>query len=348
MTTDYYPPEFFLGNLIELEPGREQKFPTCWAYAVASLIGDTLSLQENILPIIPSTTWIISMHNHVCKKYYSDDLRCNKPTFGGYSPLEILHYMSRNSTEFYAKLEKCFSENDTVNFIEFENFIKSAINIPIQNIIIDYLGYMYPNCCLKENAGIIQCQKPTDILSNLQCKFNIKVKFLKYINFFEKGKDNITDNELKYFQDNIKYVLFCRKRPLISAIIATNDYIKFMKEEVSKGNTYFIPDTEIFSKEDMIILGIQNVKHAIVIYGWETKDGVEYWIVRDSNITKYGYTFYKIPFSTIKNRDYWIGCDIDWILDNKFRVNSFTSFIDVEVDEDSLLRMIAHQQVEIK
>ncbi len=86
-----YPSEFFLGNLINLEPGRLQKFPTCWAYATASLIGDTLSLQEKISPVIPSTMWITSMRNRVCREYHPGDSLCNLTTFEGYFPQEILY-----------------------------------------------------------------------------------------------------------------------------------------------------------------------------------------------------------------------------------------------------------------
>ncbi len=341
-----YPSEFFLGNLINLEPGRLQKFPICWAYATASLIGDTLSLQEKISPVIPSTMWITSMRNRVCREYHPGDSLCNLTTFEGYFPQEILYYMSKNSKDFYAKLEKCFSQNDTIDFIEFENFMNTALVIPIQHMVIDYLGYMYPDCCLKEETNIFQCQKPVDILSELHCKFNVKIKDVKYIKFLSKEKNNITEEDLKFFQNIIKYILYCRNKPILSTIIITNEYFSFLKNELPSGNTYFIPTTEILSKEDMEVLGYNIDKHAIIIYGWEKKDGIEYWIVRDSNSTKYGHDFYKIPFSTILNREYWIGCDIDWISNSRFRVSSQPTFIDVEVDEDDLLKMMAFSEVD--
>ncbi len=341
-----YPSEFFLGNLVKLEPGRLQKFPTCWAYAVTSLIGDTLSLQEKISPVIPSTMWITSMRNHVCRENRPGDSFCNLTTFEGYFPYEILLYMSKNSKDFYAKLEKCFSQNNTIDFIEFENFMNTALVIPIQYMIIDYLGYMYPNCCLKDQSGILQCQKPVDILSDLQCKFNVKVKNVKYIEFFRKEKNNITEEDIKYFQNSIKYVLYCRNRPVLSAIITTNEYKIFLNTELPSGNTYFIPTTEIFSNEDMEVLGNKIDKHAIIIYGWEKKDEIEYWIIRDSNSTKYGHDFYRIPFSTFLNREYWIGCDIDWILNDRFRISSPPIYIVTEVEEDDLLKMMAFSEVD--
>ena len=117
-------------------------------------------------------------------------------------------------------------------------------------------------------------------------------------------------------------IKICCNKPLLCKILCTNDYYSFIQNIKKNGDNFLQTPWEV-----------SDVKgsHYIVIYGWTNIFDEEFWIVKDSNLP-IGIEFYYIPFSTIGNKDKWIGCDIDW-KEGDFR-QLYNTIIYLDVEED--------------
>lgn len=310
------PIDFFLGNLIlsgeiiKLDPGRFPKGPTCWAYATATLITDTLILQENLNPILlASSLWIASIRTHICRLYsHLIPVNCEKKgIMNGFNYIYILYEMERLNLELYVKLESCFPQEETLSIIS--------------SFKDNYFGDEHNNCCIK-NINIekqkYKCLVPEEKIDKMICDFKIRVK--KCYSIKLKYSD-INGEYIKYHQNIMKTIIYCRKKPLITKIYTSEEFYN----NIYENNRYYIPTKKNVLDE---ISG-----HAVVIYGWEKneKNGQEYWIIKDSNCVSSGNPYYKIPFSTMQNKDNWIGCDTVFSKDNKTEI----MFVDVESNQES-------------
>ncbi len=364
-TESFIPIEYCLENIIELEPSRFQSYKNCWANAIASLVGDTFCLENNLLPIIPSSIWITSMRKDACEYYNLP--KCDFPTLNiGFNTGLLIEYMKRNKNKYYVKLERCFPELDTIQMIfEKENKyadyelddsdIEDNLDKKMLMMKLNYFDNIYDNCCVKEDnikgkRKRLDCILPKNEKNELEMIFQLKIKNFYKIDFDILSKENYTSTKIKNIQNMIKQIIYCKKKPILTSILSTKEY-SFNLQNLKLNNYYYQIKTKVLSKAELSALGLNNyTKHAIIIYGWEKnkENNQEYWIVRDSNIYSFEYSFYKIPFSTMDNIDYWIGCDIDWIdiyfkndkIKEKERIDISLIYIDVTTESEYLESML--------
>lgn len=226
------PVEYFLGNNFELEPGRFQSFKNCWANSLASLIGDTFCLQNNLQPVIPSVIWITSMRKDACNYYKLQN--CEKLSLqSGFNTELMAKYMMENQDKYFVKLEKCFPELDTVQMISDDlgigyNSDSEEEDDRLYQVKLEYLGNVYSNCCIKEEIidgkrKPLNCLIPNNEKEELEMTFNLKIENFYKIEYDFSNKENYTAEKIKNLQNIIKTIIYCKRKPILTSILITED-----------------------------------------------------------------------------------------------------------------------------
>lgn len=305
-----YPKEFSLLNTYPnlLEKTRHQKGTSdCWALSLASLIGDTFSIEKNILPVYPSSIHIAGYANE-CKnnmiKYKlvkDDNIELTLNT--GYEPNKFL--TCAEILKYPIRTEECFPKIDTIKYMTKEKDLDKSKNIPLKN-----LNDICKNCIQKVNNKI-SCKNTNENLKLLySLEFYIKNK--KNIDYELKKRSEYTSNDIINIHNMIKNIIFNVRKPILSTIRQTYDYTSYFY--YNKKNEYYIP------KNSERLIGL----HSIIILGWETYKGIEYWICRD---TIFSDRFVKIAFSNYDNKNNWIGPDI---FSTDIQPQLFPFYIDIQ------------------
>ncbi len=296
------PNDYFIGYHYKIGKTRKQKYPNCWALTIISCIEDIFCIDNRIKPINLSLYQLMLLANDACnnsKKLYNTRDNCLYKINAGFNMFLISDYLERNN--YGLKLSQCLNEKEVLGYLyntEKGNFIsKDDLKT---NYIAKDINTICEGCLSKN-----ECIKKDDLIQN----FNITIKKYTLYQYMKMNKTHYTKNDIKNIQNMIKSVIFDNK-PIASSIIVTYEYGTFFQNKTSE---YFIPtiDTD------------KNIafEHAIVILGWENKNGKEYWIIRDTNFPD---RFLKIAFSTFSDKNKWLFLDIKW--GDNLKRNSIMSF----------------------
>ncbi len=307
------PKEFFLGNNFPIEKSRMQKFNDCWALAGVSALGDIFSIDNNLEPIYLSSPYFASMANDACK-FLKNEKDCKYTFNTGYNFGNLAYYMDDNKVG--TKLDSCFPYDETLNFLLEDGYKKYQAlsqkdNKKFPNInkndwntgnyyVLENIKNLCKNGCIKEkkinrNKKNI-CKTENSLRQNFELKIERPINIDMYPNLITKK--SYTKDAIKNNQNLMKTLIFSLKKPIIASIFATEEYQNFF---INENNEYFSPQKKL---EYQDFFG-----HAVVILGWTLKDGLEYWIIRDTNFPD---RFLNVSFSKYNNKDYWIGLDIKW------------------------------------
>jgi len=279
----------------------------------------------------------------MCKEYNYDESCFGPPLLTGADPDDVLFMMIENEL-YFVKLETCFPENKTIKMLQ-ENIYKNTDILDLNPQLLRYLekgnfdfDYFadsgYSDCCMSNSN---ECINPSTSFEEKIHSFKIKIS---NVHTYESAlsKEKYTDEILSNIHNIIKLKIYCKK-PIITSIIATEEYCNFFYvSELS--NIYFQPSEKILTNDEIYDNNLKKYnEHVIVILGWEKKDGIEYWIIRDSNSDG---EYYRIAFSKMYNIDSWLGHDIDWIENREGRMNTNLTTISLEPQkEDDILYLIS-------
>ena len=264
------------------------------------------------------------MYKDLCKSSDDDDVCSKLPNLSSgmdFTAITIKDFIENNNN---IKLEMCFPYIDTIQMLKTE-----YLQLP-ENIIFPNFKILYPSCCISINKEKkrkrdveYNCIERDDLISNFSFKItDFKILFKYTIDL--KEKNEINDKNLNAIQNNMKTRIACYNKPLLCKIITTNDYYSFIQNIKKTSSRVFVPSS-------IIKTPLEYNTHYIVIYGWTIIFDEEFWIVKDSNLP-IEIEFYYIPFSTIGNKDKWIGCDIDWKEGDFRQISNYIICIDVEAD----------------
>ena len=256
---------------------------SCWAFSIASVLGDRFALMNQLKSPYPSSAWLTSLSENV--------YNIAKQGCCGNNVYMVLDYLGENKIGI--KTEKCWPFYEIIGKSKMDVLVApSSLNIP-------KLSSCCYNCCGKEiqnEANTILYVKPVkDDTGN----YNVK--------YFGINEERLINTE-DYTQDDINKIIkeiqieILTNGPVTSSFIVYSDFINYWNNDAQQGIIY---NRSKDSNNEY------NGGHAVVITGWgQDENGQKYWEMRNSwgNTGDNGYC--KIAFSTIENKDYFIGIDI--------------------------------------
>lgn len=261
---------------------NQLKCGSCWAFSIASVLGDRFALVNQLKAPYPSTAWLTSLSDNI--------LNTNHQGCCGNNVYMALEYLGNNKIGI--KTEKCWPFNEIIGNQNDTMVGPSSLNTTI-------LSSCCYNCCGKEvqnEANTILYTKPVNDDSG---NYNVK--------YFGINEESLSSTE-DYTQDDIDKIIkeiqieILTNGPVTSSFIVYQDFQDYW--------TYDAPKGKIYNRSKDI--NNQNLGgHAVVITGWgQDENGQKYWEMRNSwgNTGDNGYC--KIAFSTIENKEYFIGIDI--------------------------------------
>ena len=321
----------FLQYKNNFEKPRNQICGNCWAITLASIIGDKLCIKYNLSPIYPSSIWITTIAAELSKNPKFPDFNYIS---NGYSCLDVAEAMINNPEKFYVKLENCFNEKQTIIYYADENKVmynefRPNFQLICGKLDIKYLGNN-PDCCLsslRKNEDSYYC-KDFNIKDRLLNLAKIKVVKINIFKTIYKYKSEYNEEEIIQIQNLLKYFIYCNKVAIVQ-IFSTYQY-KLYKQFFKYDENKIFEQNENYDYTDS--------RHDIVIFGWGKEDVPpyrEFWYVRDTNSIYYK----KIAFSRYDNKDYWIGIDVQFKIEDNKDFNEIFS-LDSEIDSNSLNELI--------
>ena len=242
----------------------------CWAFSVASSLGDRYALKYNIASPYLSSAWLISTAKPA-------EVASNVECKTGGNTYTASKWLESNSL----KLEKCWPYSIIRN--------KGFISPEPLNILPD-------DCCFN------CCGEYVYELSNL--KFSCLKDSTKYIvnaddisNEFSGTKSNNAVINVKSTIKSIKIEIM-NFGPVVSSFSTYDDFLTYWKEDAASG--------KIYTRKSNKYTG----GHAVVLTGWGKENGIEYWEVRNSWGKTGDNGYCKIAMSTSTPKDKWIEIDI--------------------------------------
>ena len=305
-------------------PRDQQKCGCCYAFAIASCLGDRFALKYNIKSPYPSVLWMLGNCKLEQTNFYGEQVPLCGFCSGGKSVL-LAKWLENGG---YTKLESCFPYVKLNTFeVNTEESISSNIKVfmnkgnPFQEIFSE-------NECFHTdsdyNIEFISNILERDMLIS-KAKFSIFKNTFENIYVTRKQPGYYTINEIALLIAKMKYRL-CRG-PLISNIHVTQEFKDFYKNEWKLNNKIVFMNTEQTFDSIFGFMGplfaMENINrclgvHRITITGWGVgfdKNGieVEYWECRNSwGANNSGY--FRVAISTFATQLNTVGLDIPQLL----------------------------------
>jgi C1A family cysteine protease len=263
---------------------------SCWAFSIASVLGDRFALMNQLKSPYPSTSWLISLSENI--------LNTNHQGCCGNNVYMALDYLGKNKIGI--KTEKCWPYNiisDAKSYGDGGEYNQDSFIGP-NSLNTPTLSSCCYNCCGKEiqnEANTILYTKPVQDSSG---NYNVK--------YFGINEERLSSTE-DYTQDDIDKIIkeiqieILTNGPVTSSYIVFSDFIDYWNNGAPSG--------EIYNRNPMTTTSLGG--HAVVITGWGQNDsGENYWEVRNSWGDTGDNGYCKIAFSKVENKDYFIGIDV--------------------------------------
>jgi C1A family cysteine protease len=278
----------------------------CWAFSIASVLGDRYALMNQLQSPYPSTSWLISQAETSTPPY-------NVPGCSGNNVYYFLKWISEN--KIGAKLENCwpFQVIGKSGLYGGPKLSDGSNMIAPSSLNTQSLSNCCYNCCgnqVQDLSNTLLYFKPENDTSG---NFNIK--------YFGSNIDSTNGKD--YTQEDVDRIIkeiqieILTNGPVTTSFMVYDDFMTYWTKDAPSGKIY---NRNPSSSNNI------NGGHAVVITGWGESNGQKYWEVRNSwgNTGDEGYC--KVAFSKIENKDYWIAIDVP-IFDGNQYVGGVVSFI---------------------
>lgn len=268
------------GNMIEDGSRNQKACGSCWAFAIASVIGDRYALKYNIAAPKPSVTNLISCIGPKVPgvvtntQPFSTSCRC------GNDPHQIPKYITQNNA---IRSEACMPYS----------------MVSENNSDIQYRLMVAPNCPNWDNDCCINCcgdnqesKKRFYVLPNTtEPVYVCKPSLLGQCNSIDLQKTIIA------IKQEVMYA------PVVTTILVPQNFMSWWTNQQNNNNS----NRRLLSEDIFIPTKPFVGGHAICITGWGNKNGIDYWEIRNS----WGYPGYcYFAMSTSTNKENWCGIDI--------------------------------------
>lgn len=267
----------------------------CWAFSIASVLGDRISLKYGLKSPYLSTSWLISN---------SPNIIPDQPGCSGNNVFEALKYLGNING---IPLQSCWSydiitESQKYGGPSYNDTDLMVAPNPLNSKDLENCCYNCCNTSIQDKSGLF-----------LGCKV------YQENNIFNTNYFGITSNILKdgsYPIDDINNLVKSIQQeilvngPVTTSIFVFNDFMTYWKNDA--------PDKKIYER-DADVSNKLDGGHAVVITGWGVdNNGKKYWEIRNSwgNTGDHGYG--RIAFSDPNNTDTWIGIDIPLYMNNSY------------------------------
>jgi len=287
----------FGGDQVEKGGSRDQQLcGGCWAFAVASVLGDRVALRNQLQAPMLSTTWLISAGSDILQAMGQQP----RPGCEGNNVYLAATWLGR--TEIPIKLEACWPFKVIGDSQEFGGpGTQKVNNAPIMPTP-EFLGDKYLQGCCFDCCG----PKTRDLADvGIRCE-PVRDDARMYTKYY--GVDNeALDPSGNYTTAAIDLVIkdiqinLLTDGPMTTSINIYDDFRDYWLHQAPKGALY--------KRSSNALEG----GHAVVIVGWgyDDKTKENYWEIRNSwGSGGWSSGYFKVPFSTLKNKNQWIGADV--------------------------------------
>lgn len=273
----------------------QQRCGGCWAFSIASVLGDRLALKYGLKSPYLSTTWLISN---------SPNIIPDQPGCNGNNVFSALKYLGNTNG---LPLESCWSYDIITESQKYGGPSYTDTDLMVSPNPLntdDYKSCCY-NCCnqdmLDKSKLFLGCKvyQENDV-------FNTNY-FGITSNVLENGNYPVNDinNLIKAIQQEI-----LTNGPVTTSIFVYNDFMTYWKNDA--------PNKKIYEKDTSPSNNFDG-GHAIVITGWGVdENGKKFWEIRNSwgNTGDHGYG--RIAFSDPNNTEKWVGVDIPLFMNGAY------------------------------
>lgn len=285
---------------VEAVGSRDQRLcGGCWAFAIASSVGDRFALANQIKAPYPSSAWLISAGIKI-------------DTYAGWTPVEgcagnnvynAAKWLGENKIPL--KLESCWPFTVISASKMYGGPGEVDVGSQKEYVAPTFLGDdSYKGCCLNCCGPKMADEASFDILIRPAKSADGSVINTKYYGVINEklpdgGKytQNAIDLIIKDIQMNI-----LADGPVTTSIQVYSDFQQFWLNDAKTGAIYK-------HKPSLDKPG----GHAVVIVGWGEQNGERYWEIRNSwgsNTGGWEGGYMKIAMSSMSNLDSWIGVDV--------------------------------------
>ena len=302
-----------------IESARDQaNCGGCWAFAIASSMGDRVAIKNKIKSPIPSVAYLLSE----CS-ISSNDACASKQGCDGANVYSILEWLVNNSEN---SLETCWP----FNIVENSSSYGAPSNYLAPNSLSnDNLKNCCYNCCYPD-SNQINISKPS---------FSIKNDSIQYFGEPINGNKEYTPEIINSIISDIQRDIM-NNGPTVTSFVVLKNFETFYQNSNNSNLIYsnndVIMDIDGCEFNDCSNSGYTNYGHAVCITGWGTdaETGQKYWEVRNSwgkGWADQGYC--KIAFTTYEKLKYYVGIDIPIISSTTSNFfGGVTSFIPNDIE----------------
>lgn len=273
---------YFGGDMIE-KP-RLQPDCQCWAYSLASSIGDRFAIKFGVEAPYPSVSWLISGCGFSATKCIISSETCAAmgTTMGDLA----------FAYNFPLPLSSCWPDDITKNKL-------------YKPFAMDNLKKCCSTCC----NGVGK-------LCSVRLKISDRVDLIFPNTIVNNGNwdSQYIENQI----DRIKTSIF-HYGPILSWMAVSPTFYDYVYRRRNEKEVY-VSNENIDSIRKNIDIGKDKYSfHMIVITGWGTYKGIKYWEIRNSWGTKMpGNGYVRIQMTTENNQNMWIGIDMPLLEGNKW------------------------------
>lgn len=264
-------------NMIEDGSRNQKNCGSCWAFGVASALGDRYAIKYKIAAPYPSVTNLVSCAGPVDGTGIAANIQCR---CGG-DPLHACKWLESNSI----KNSKCWPYTMITNH-------KENKEGPCKNMNIA------PNCPKWDKNCCADCCNS----DQAKYEFSIEPGSTEPIQVFD-GLNFDVNLTIRAIKQELMGV-----GPVVTTISVPTNFMNFWNRHKNSNNNSGLLTEEVFIPGEPTnpIEG-----HAMVITGWGRKDGRDFWEVRNS-WGKPGYFYFAMTTSTPKGNE--CGIDVPLIL----------------------------------
>lgn len=282
------------------KPRDQERCGGCWAFSIASVLGDRICLKNQLISFYPSSAYLISLASN-----YQDSGDSGCDGFDVYTGTQLVANPG-------IKLENCWPFKIISDSQEFGGPNVGDSDYVAPNPLNNN---KFTNCCYN-------CCNGNNPIDNII--LNIQSESIKYFG---------NDDNSSYTQDDIDTIIkdiqieIMTNGPVTASFAVFDNFMEYWDSNASDGDIY---------SNNSFILNPDNISgHAVVITGWGNENGTNYWEVRNSwgNTGDNGYC--KIAFSTFDNKNYWTGLDVPICIDENNYFGGVVSFIPQDLSSDT-------------